>query len=86
MNLPLPSGCYALLFNLPYLADVTFYGPDADEQDRGLVETIHRVYRWPDLSVLCGEDDLVVDDIHEELNRGKWEPLDPDARAEASTP
>lgn len=78
--LPLPDGQLVRLNNdcLPYLVDVTFYGSDADEQDRGLVETIHRVYRWPDLSTLKAEqdpDELVMDDIHEELNRGKWEPL-----------
>lgn len=75
MKLPSPTGFYVKLLNdnLPYVIDATFY---LEGEDKGFVETIHKVYRWPDFSVMRAEDDpddLVLDSIHDELNSGNWE-------------
>lgn len=82
MSLPTlrAAGQYVRVFDvdtsgLPYIADVTFYGADAEEQDRGLVAAIHGVW-MPDgtkLTVAHDPDQSTMDAVHEQLNRGKWE-------------
>ena len=75
MKLSSPTGLLVKLAHpdVPYVVDVSFF---EEGEDKGLVKTIHKVYRYPDFSVRRAEDDpddLVIDGIHDELNRGKWE-------------
>lgn len=71
LQLPVPNGKYVQLINMDHIVDVAL-------DDDGLVKTIYNVFDgagYPESKY--GEDvsETLMEEIHEEINRGKWEEI-----------